>query len=230
MRLPDFLRTAVRPAGPRQESPPTSGSRWRETTGRGNLYKARWQVIHRPADTREASDSPDLRYATPSRSGVRACGHHFPFSPNSCNAKVQLPSILLFQDCRNSPPCQHARFAVVSDLPITRLTRATRMREVQARRRADKIAGQFIPFRLRAAIAHIGRALPEESTGHDIWSQLEVEHAQSSCGPAVEGMNVLFPPAGCAMAQPARPVCGASCPGFDWSGDALIAWARFRSR
>ena len=66
-----------------------------------------------------------------------------------------------------NPTCQRTHFAVVSDLPITRLRRATRMREVLARReRIHRL--QFIPYRLHALLAHIGRALPEESTGHGI--------------------------------------------------------------
>jgi hypothetical protein len=74
--------------------------------------------------------------------------------------------------CPAVPPeytCQPGRFAVVSELPIKRLTRATPGGVEQARRRARKLrrSVQFIQ-KLHAEKAHIGRASPEKSTGRTV--------------------------------------------------------------
>ena len=61
--------------------------------------------------------------------------------------------------------CQPVAFAVVSNLPITRLTRATRFRGGQARRRAGRSCeNSSYLSRLYGAQAHIGRGTPEKST------------------------------------------------------------------
>src|SRR6185312_15560209 len=150
MRLPGHFRSADNQQAPGQEWPPLSGSQTENHRLGQPAIGAVAMTIGR-LTRREASDNPDV--GTPLRwSGVRAFVTYervlSPISPLPARGLHELVSRFARRTGLNhiqyppldpplkDPACHRARFAVLSDLPIERLTRATRIREVQARRRA----------------------------------------------------------------------------------------------
>lgn len=64
--------------------------------------------------------------------------------------------------------CKPLRFAVVSELPIKRLMRATRCGKSKLAAEQGSYAGLFNPYRLQAAEATVGKASPEESADRTV--------------------------------------------------------------
>lgn len=128
LRLPDYLRSAVRPQAPGKSN--RHGADLKQRANRpGQPESGTVATIHRPADTWEASDSPERRSATPQ--GVAFVSMAY-YRRNSLNY-LRYPIFSAPGPKPHLPPrplrCS-IRFAYhAADV-------SPRMREVQARRRA----------------------------------------------------------------------------------------------